>query len=165
MDESASEIVKALVEQEKESNTFIRHYEDVRFKITQINVALAVILVGATNVDALRSGKIFFAVFIVLLGIEGVLICLKYTERADRHAAIARANRAALSRLLGGFHETTLEEIHENAAKRHKHATLVTRIFSQIRARWCWIFIHASVAALGIFIAYSAARSFVEPTL
>jgi hypothetical protein len=57
MDESASETAKALLEQEKESNAFIRHYEDVRFKITQVNVALAVILVGAANVEALDQGK------------------------------------------------------------------------------------------------------------
>jgi hypothetical protein len=149
----ATEIIKTLIEHEKENNTFIRHYEDVRFKITQINVTLSVLLIGASRFGTLQSSKILLSAFIIILGVHGVLVCAKYTERADRHAVISRAYRQALSEFVGNFDDTTLEEIHQNASERHRSHKNVTGIFVNIRARWFWAAVHFAVVILGIFVA------------
>jgi hypothetical protein len=151
----ASEIIRILMEQEKENNTFIRHYEDVRFKITQINVTLSVLLVGASRFGNLHASKILLSIFIMVLGIHGILVCAKYTERADRHAVISRACRRALSDFVGDFDRTSLEDMHQKAAARHSSNRGITDVFVNIRARWFWIAIHASVVVLGIFVAFT----------
>src|SRR4051794_26233160 len=108
-----SEIIKTLIEHEKENNIFIRHYEDVRFKISQINVTLSVLLVGASRFGDLHQSKLLLSLLVVILGIHGILVCAKYTERADRHAIISRAYRRALSDQLGNFSGIMMERIHQ----------------------------------------------------
>ncbi|HEY4171987.1 MAG TPA: hypothetical protein VGM42_03095 [Rhodopila sp.] len=151
----ASEIIKVLTEHEKENNAFIRHYEDVRFKITQINVTLSVLLVGASRFGNLHASKILLSVFIMVLGIHGILVCAKYTERADRHAVISRAYRRALSDFVGRFNQTSLEEMHQRASKEHASSRGVAEIFVKIQARWFWVAIHAAVVILGVFVAFT----------
>ena len=46
---SASDIANILLENQKINNDFIRHYEDVRFKITQVTVTLSALLIGASR--------------------------------------------------------------------------------------------------------------------
>ncbi len=151
----APETVQVLIEHEKENNAFIRHYEDVRFKISQINVTLSVLLVGASRFPGLRPSRIYLSVFLVVLGLHGVLVCLKYTERADRHAAISRSYRKALSDFLGAFGPTSMEDIHRRASESHKRGPLLTRIFVRIRARVFWIAIHVAIVALGVLLAFT----------
>jgi hypothetical protein len=154
-DVPASEIVRVLVEQEKENNAFIRHYEDVRFKITQINVTLSVLLVGASRFGNLHASKILLSIFIIVLGVHGILVCAKYTERADRHAVISRSYRRALSDFIGSFDQTSLEDTHQKASGQHQSRKGITGVFVNVRARWFWMAIHASVIVLGIFVAFT----------
>jgi hypothetical protein len=148
-----SEIIKILIEHEKENNAFIRHYEDVRFKITQINMTLSVLLVGASHFGNLDASKVLLAVFIMGLGVRGILVCAKYTDRADRHAAISRAYRRALSDFVGDFGGASLEAVHRQAARKHASLHGISGMFVRVRARWFWVAIHASVVVLGIFVA------------
>lgn len=151
-----SEIIRTIIEHEKENNAFIRHYEDVRFKITQINVTLSVLLVGASRFGNLHASKILLSLFIVILGIHGILVCAKYTERADRHAVISRSYRRALSDFIGNFvGQTSMEAIHQDASKRHQNDGSITGRFVSIRARWFWIAIHFAIIALGVFVAFT----------
>jgi hypothetical protein len=151
----ASEIVKVLMEHEKENNAFIRHYEDVRFKITQINVTLSVLLVGASRFGNLHASKILLSIFIVILGIHGILVCAKYTERADRHAVISRSYRRALGDIIGRFNETSLEDTHQKASEQHQSRKGITGIFVDVRARWFWMAIHAAIVVLGALVAFT----------
>jgi hypothetical protein len=148
-----AEIIRVLSDHEKESNAFIRHYEDVRFKITQINMTLSVLLVGASRFGDLHASKGLLATFIMGLGAHGILVCAKYTERADRHAVISRAYRRALSDFIGDFDGTTLEATHQQAAQKHSGQRGFPGMFVRLRARWFWVAIHASVVVLGIFVA------------
>jgi hypothetical protein len=61
----ASGLVKVLLEYEEENNAFIRHYEDVGFKITQINVTLSDLLIGASHFRTMQAGKILRSIFII----------------------------------------------------------------------------------------------------
>lgn len=149
---SRIEIACILVENQKENNEFVRHYEDVRFKITQVIVTLAALLVGASGVTQLHPHRLSFALFIVGLGVTGVLISVKYTERADRHATLSRAFRRAASDLIGPFGDHDLETVHLEAARMHGEGRGLTALFRSIRARYFWIAIHACIIVLGIFV-------------
>jgi hypothetical protein len=78
----ASEIMRVLMEHEKENNAFIRHYEDVRFKITQINVTLSVLLVGASRFGTSHASKILLSTFIFYTGdSRNSCVCKIYRAR------------------------------------------------------------------------------------
>lgn len=135
------EIIKTLIEHVKENNAFIKHYEDVRFKITQVNVTLSVLLVGASRFATSDSSKLWLGMFIVALGIHGTLVCGKYTERADRHAILSRAYRKSLSEFIGKFDKNDMEAIHQNALDEHQRRQKIkalTGFFVNWQARWFW---------------------------
>ena len=53
--------------------TSVRHYEDIRFKFSQITIALAAALVGASRLSGIEGGnKALVALCIVVLGITGI---------------------------------------------------------------------------------------------
>jgi hypothetical protein len=115
----ATEIAKLLFSNEQENGVFIRHYEDVRFKITQVTVTLAGLLIGATRFSPVRTAlatNIPISLFIIILGTIGILISAKYSERADRHATISRAYRREASAIVGKFQDIEFEKIHQQAA-------------------------------------------------
>jgi len=150
----AAEIAKLLFSNEQENGVFIRHYEDVRFKITQVTVTLAGLLIGATRFGPLRTSpaaNLPISLFIIILGIIGILISAKYSERADRHAAIARAYRRAASTVVGKFRDIKFEQIHQQAASQHAKSA---GFMAGVRARYFWFAVHACVVVLGILVAF-----------
>ena len=152
-----AEIAKLLLENQKENDAFIRHYEDVRFKITQVTVTLAGLLIGALRFGprSLRPvANLPVALFVIILGIIGILISAKYSERADRHATIARAYRRAVSALVGKIEGREIEEIHESAVSQHAASTGLTRLMYAIRARYFWYAVHSCIILLGILITF-----------
>jgi hypothetical protein len=150
-------IVKVLIDNQMENSSFIRHYEDVRFKITQVTITLAGLLIGAsrfTSQTAMPPSKLPIALFIIVLGVIGILISAKYSERADRHAVISRAYRRAASNLIGKIQGHDLEEIHSDAAALHANAWSLTSFLYPIRARYFWLAVHACIVLLGILVAF-----------
>jgi hypothetical protein len=100
---ATSDVTRLILELHKENTAFVRHYEDTRFKFAQITIALAAALVGLSRFPSIgSSSQRWIALCTIALGLFGILITLKYTERADRHAAIARAFRRAISGEAGG---------------------------------------------------------------
>jgi hypothetical protein len=135
----------------KENTNFVRHYEDIRFKFSQISVTLTAALVGfAKLVDLHQDRSKSIAVFVILLGLVGAAVTVKYSERADRHAAVARAFRRAASDAMPRSHSPTLETIYQSAAEAHNHGTLSARAFRRVRARWLWLSMHLAIAAIGV---------------
>jgi hypothetical protein len=161
---SASDIANILLENQKINNDFIRHYEDVRFKITQVTVTLSALLIGASRFDPQHvqtvlpplhpSGRLPISLFIILLGIIGILISFKYSERADRHGVISRSYRRAVSDIVGMINNTTVEQIIQDAASRHARTRNITNIVAPIRARVFWVLIHAAIVVLGILVLF-----------
>jgi hypothetical protein len=87
-----ADAVGALLQNQVEANVFVRHYEETRFKITQLTITLSGLLIGALRFGGSQQHTAtLFGLFIIILGILGVLISAKYTERADRHATLSRA--------------------------------------------------------------------------
>jgi hypothetical protein len=160
---SSAETANILLENQKINNDFIRHYEDVRFKITQVTVTLSALLIGASRFAPSGQNtapsdhpitRSPIALFVIALGLIGIFISLKYSERADRHGVISRAYRRAVSDLVGAIHDTTVEQIHQTAASRHAAERNFTNILRPVRARFFWVLIHAVIVALGILIIY-----------
>jgi hypothetical protein len=144
-------VIKSLLELHKENNLFVRHYEDTRFKFAQITIALAAALVGVSRFPALGSGnQRWVALCIIALGFSGILTTLKYTERADRHAAISRAFRRAMSDCIGSVGEKRIEEIYQDAVRMHADREGVTGLMHNLQARWFWVALHCLAIMLGI---------------
>jgi hypothetical protein len=145
-----SEVMRLLLELHKENSLFVRHYEDTRFKFAQITIALAAALVGVSRFPSIGSGsQHWIALCIIALGLFGVLITLKYTERADRHAAISRAFRRAMSEGAGDEGGHRIEDIYEDAVRKHAARKGITGLMHNIRARWFWVALHCLVLLLG----------------
>jgi hypothetical protein len=150
-----ADVFKALLQNQMEENVFVRHYEETRFKITQMTITLSGLLIGALRFGNSQQTSRFLGVFIVILGILGVLISAKYTERADRHASLSRAYRRAASDLLGKIGNDDLEKIHEGAALEHKDTKSFTGLLHDVRARLFWVGIHICMIILGVIVALS----------
>src|ERR1700733_806359 len=98
-------------------------------KTFDLSVTLAGLLIGASRFGTQQSqisNKFPIALFIVTLGVIGILISAKYSERADRHAVISRAFRQAMSKLIGDFLGGDLEATHQNAATEHARDRSIT---------------------------------------
>ena len=148
---SRGDAARILLDLYKENLGFVRHYEEIRFKFSQLTITLAAALVGLSKVTNLgRRHEILIALFIVLLGLSGVMLVLTYTDRADRHAAIARAFRQTISEMLMQSKNPTIEDIHQAAARRHRYRSRKTRFLHHIRARYFWIAMHSLVVSFGI---------------
>lgn len=157
MDGSTSDVIKVLLENQKEENVYVRHYEETRFKITQMTLALSGLLIGALKFGGQNQYQVLFGMFIILLGGLGSIISAKYTERADRHATLARVYRRAYSDLIGKTQVGALESLHAEAVRTHNESPQLTnRLFRRARARFFWVGIHVCMAILGIFVVFSS---------
>ncbi len=151
-----ADVVRALIQNEVEANLYVRHYEETRFKITQMTITLSGLLIGALRFGSPEQHTSrLLGTFIVILGFLGVFISAKYTERADRHAALARAYRRGASDILNKIGTGNLEKIHEDAALKHKKTRSLTGLLHDVRARLFWMGIHVCMIVLGLVIAVS----------
>lgn len=150
----APDLAKLLFQYAQENDTFIRHYEEIRFKVSQVTVTLAGLLIGATRLAPAAlppASKLPISLFIIALGLIGVVISAKYSERADRHATISRAYRRAASDLIKQTSPIEPEQIHLKAAAAHASQS---PFVSRLRARYFWYLVHACVIILGIIVAF-----------
>lgn len=141
-----SEDIKTLVEFYKDNVTYQRHHEDIRFKSSQLIVAIVGALVAATKFAGLGDANYVIAALIILLGMLGIAQVLKHTERADRHAKIARAYRRKIGEISAVNGATSVEEVHRLAARDHK---LEAGLACKVRARWFWLIMHIALICLG----------------
>src|SRR5947207_1457783 len=75
----------------------------------QLAITLAAALIGLEKLGIAHQSDWLVPVLIILLGTCGMLVTLKYTERADRHAVIARELRRELSKYISVDGLPTLE--------------------------------------------------------
>jgi hypothetical protein len=147
---SAEDDIRMLVEFYKDNVAYQRHHEDIRFKSSQLIIALTAALIAAAKFAAGTLSNYAIALFVVLLGLLGIAQVLKHTERADRHAAIARSYRKRIGELAKSHSASSVEEIHDEAASIHKkRAGWVYKM----RARWFWLCMHILVVAFGVGLA------------
>jgi hypothetical protein len=140
--------IQTLLEFYKDNVAYQRHHEDIRFKSSQLIVTLAAALIASlkfANNSAVANYAI--SVFIILLGCLGVAQVIKHTERADRHARIARSYRKRVDEVSSEFGGSSIEKIHDDAAKIHKVRAGLTY---SLRARWLWLAMHLAIILVGM---------------
>jgi hypothetical protein len=143
--------IKTLLEFYKDNVAYQRHHEDIRFKGSQLIVTLAGVLIAAIKFT--NSGPMNYAIafFVILLGVLGIAQVLKHTERADRHASIARAYRRRIGEIAEANEATSVEGVHREAARIHKAAA---GFAYRMRARWFWICMHLAVIVIGATVLF-----------
>lgn len=140
---------KLFLEYGKQAVEFVRHYEEVRFKFSQLAVTLSAALIGIDRFGGAQPKGWLVPTLIIFLGICGILVTMKYTERADRHAAIARQLRQTLSSMSAESGAGLLKLNYQEGARKHKERT---GLMATIRARYFWMLLHGGVVALGILM-------------
>jgi hypothetical protein len=153
---TAADAARLLLELHQENTTFVRHYEEIRFKYSQLVVTLGAALVGLSRFAQLPPQSLAVSktipFYIMFLAISGVLISLKYTERADRHATISRAYRRACSDVVAASTSIDIELLHRSAAERHNNIGPLARVMHLVRARTFWVIIHPLLASFGFIM-------------
>jgi hypothetical protein len=147
---SPADHIKTLIEFYKDNVAYQRHHEEIRFKGSQLIIALAAALIATLKFTNGSATNYANATFVVLLGCLGVAQVLKHTERADRHASIARAYRKSISDLSSASFGKSVEDIHDIAA--HDHKRKAGRVY-RLRARWFWLSMHIAIIGIGLMIA------------
>jgi hypothetical protein len=138
---------KIFLEYRKEALGFVRHYEDIRVKFSQLSITLTAALVGIDRIGVGQSNRALVPGLIIFLGVCGILVTGKYTERADRHATIARQMTETLSKMMDEKDPLwDLSLNYQEGARKHKeHAGIMARL----RARYFWLMLHFGVVLLG----------------
>ena len=131
---SNADLAKVFIEYGKDAAQYVRHYEDIRFKFSQLTITLAAALVGLERFGSSKSPWII-PTLVILVGVVGVFVTFKYTERADRHARIARQLRLAVSAMSTEPEEKVLEVEYQKGSSVHKSDTSITLRFYRVRAR------------------------------
>jgi hypothetical protein len=158
-DRDSESHIRTLLEFYKDNVAYQRHHEDIRFKGSQLIIAVAGALLATIKIASLGSANYAVGFFIVFLGLLGVVHVLKHTERADRHATIARGYRHAISELGDANATTSVEQIHRLAASNHKQRA---GFVYQLRARWMWVLMHIAVIILGVAIVFLQAQGAIK---
>jgi hypothetical protein len=145
---SPTDDIEILLEFFKDNTIYQRHHEDIRFKGSQLVITIAGALLAFLKFTSPGSSVNYvIAVFIVLLGILGIAQVLKHTERADRHATIARSIRAEIGQIALKYSATSITTIHRQAANAHKSSA---GFAYKLRARWSWWGMHCAIMIIGV---------------
>jgi hypothetical protein len=145
---SPSDDIKTLLEFYKDNVTYQRHHEDIRFKSSQLIVTLAGALIATLKfLPNSTAANYAIAIFIVLIGLLGIAQVVKHTERADRHATIARSYRKRVDEVSCQHGGSPIESIHDGAATIHKSRAGISY---SLRARWLWLAMHIAIILIGL---------------
>jgi hypothetical protein len=145
---SPGDDIKTLLEFYKDNVAYQRHHEEIRFKSSQLIVTLAAALIAAFKFTSNSATANFaISIFVILLGFLGIAQVIKHTERADRHAMIARAYRKRVDKVSSEVGGSSIEEIHDSAAAIHKNRAGMSY---SLRARWLWLAMHAAIVVVGV---------------
>jgi hypothetical protein len=144
-----SDDIATLTEFYKDNVAYQRHHEDIRFKGSQLTITLAGVLTAALKFSSSNTVNYTIAAFIIMLGALGVAQVIKHTERADRHATIARAYRRKISEISVANGSSSVEQVHDHGADIHKRRAGVAY---RLRARWFWLAMHFAILLFGVAI-------------
>lgn len=141
------EMAKIYFDMHKEQGVYIRHYEEMRFKLSQVILIITSVLIGFSKSDLIHNKPVFLlSIIVIALGAFGIFSTVKYSERADRHAALARRFRRMTSEVLSDT--STMELSYKDEVAEHdRHSPIV----KNWRVRYFWVLLHAFVIMTGFY--------------
>jgi hypothetical protein len=138
----------------KDNLDYSRHHETIRATSTNMVVAIAGVGFAVVGYDkCVATNDVVILVFLVCLGLFGVLFSAKQAERAAFHYERARALRQALDE---GPHAPGFKELNELADSVHRKNY---PWLSGPGARLFWYLLHLSISALSAILLGIAAFS------
>jgi hypothetical protein len=152
---STNDSTRILLEIYRESTIFLRYYEDGRLRFSQLAVTLTAALVGLSRLSEMsHANQRIVALCIMIIGFGGVIVTLKYSALVDRHAAISRAFRGAVSELVGTPRPgmSPIEAIYKAAASEYQRSSRFATYMKIIRVRHIWVVVHSLIFFLGLFM-------------
>jgi predicted membrane channel-forming protein YqfA (hemolysin III family) len=124
-----------------------RHQEAQRSSATNFVLVVAAAVLSIITIN--KSTDITdlpLTIFLVLLGVFGVILSMKYYERFARHQTLAGAYRVALDQEIP---EAQILGIRSEAERCH---TDNYRLMHKWRLHWLWIGLHVAVALMGVVL-------------
>lgn len=135
--------IGALLEMYKEERTHARHHESMRSGVANYLLALTVAILGIiANLD-FRFNTFPLAILLVLLGIYGLLISIKFYERYNFHTSRASDFRRRIDELCPKSKILKMKTIGQ---KRHSKEF---KKIKNMRLNYLWLFLYIFLIILG----------------
>ena len=121
-----------------------RHTENQRSTMTNLIIMITAALLALIGYLGFEISSLLISVFLIILGISGVIMTLKYHERFRLHLELA------------GQWANRIDELCPNAklnllAKQgfQKHEKSYAKL-TNLQLHWFWVFIHILISLLGL---------------
>ena len=125
----------------------LRHLEKERATVAQTFVAITALLGGFITFDGtLDSADIYASLFLVVLGVFGVVFCFKQWERCYLHVGRARAYRQLISEQ---FTEGLIAKLERETDAKHRQQFPILN-HRYLGLHTVWIGFYGLVLMLGI---------------
>jgi hypothetical protein len=152
-DASAKDILLAMYKEQMER---CRSHEQKREIVSTVIFAVVGALLAYTAKESTHMFRVITYLFIIALGIFGMLITYKHYERYEMHNERGRAFRRKLCTISP---YTEINEIVDTTKRKHKAEF---KISSKIEAHYLWMSLHMLIVAAGIaFLLY---QLIIHPT-
>lgn len=133
-----------LLEMAVQNLEYCRHYENQRMGVASSAIPLVAILLAVIAIDqALTRLDLIPSLFIVIIGLHGILMSLRYEERFDFHYSRFRILRDELDQKL----KVSVQSLNQIADRAH--FANFPRV-SKLKLRYLWSGLHATVVVIGV---------------
>jgi ABC-type nickel/cobalt efflux system permease component RcnA len=155
MDQAGEDAREILLTLYRENSGQARHYEQQRQAIAAASALVAAVVLGflATREAPIAEGwlSLLCALLLIAVGGTGFVASLTRHERARLHVERVHAVRREISRRF----PVDIQMLYDEA--RRTHARRYPRLSERTgRVHWTYQALHASIAALGIVLAFLA---------
>lgn len=123
----------------------IRHSEDQRATITNLIIIIVSVIHGVLTQTGFTKNVLPLTLFLIILGLYGIVITAKLYERTQMLVNRARKYRHRLNELLPEAHVELLKK-----AADEEHFKRFPIISKKIRLSRLWLALHGMIVILGI---------------
>lgn len=132
-----------LLEMATQNLEYSRHYENQRQGVANTAIPLTAILLAVVAIDqAVTRLDLIPSLFIVVIGLHGILMSLRYEERFDFHYSRFSVLRNELDKKL----KVSIQTLNQVADR--EHFAKFPRV-SKLKLRYLWLGLHATVVVMG----------------
>ena len=147
--------IQIIWNQYKDEQEWQRHNETQRATLSQILLSISAALV-ALFPKSPQVGDWLIPAFLIGIGLFGILVVLKYSERFLSHVAVAGEYRKVLDAFFKpengdqNLQKYLFTETLEAAIAHHNEKTFFALRTVYFRQHWLWVGLFASITILGL---------------